>query len=491
MSSDTDVRATITNLPPGVTLARLPNGNPRCAQAELRRAPEARRPAARQLEAQQPVVAGCADRLFLVTDASVRPGRWSAVVSGRLAGGTPLASSRVVLTVPTPPACPAGPFGPDRWPPACWRPYADNSPFNTPVPAGAAVRGDSRAIVDRIVGDIATVPYVNNLVVHDDGTSGEPTYYARTTGPDPDPAFTLTCVGDGAEVPAGPCAPGLASPAKVRIPAGAVREDGERDRVCPTPATCYDTDRHMTVVDQAAGWEYDFWQVRAHPIPDPGRGNDGALAIARGGRTRLDGLGHNEPGGDATAAHWGNLAGRLRAEEFAAGHIRHALFIVVDCVAEGDGVYPADPAGRARPCTRIGKRNENAPPLGAWLHLDMRPMEIVALGLPRWQTTLLRAMAEYGMFIGDTGATGIFQIEHEAGSQYQSVTRVRPAQDADAWLRFARSNGWEPTRRSPAYDHAGYTGCMGGGCSPQARDAAWWKANVWSRLRVLEAPSRR
>ena len=63
----------------------------------------------------------------------------------------------------------------------------------------------------------------------------------------------------------------------------------------------------MAVIDQASGWEYDFWQVESKPA------GGGTISISWGGRTAIgtadaDGLGSN-----ATAAHFGLAAGVIRA----------------------------------------------------------------------------------------------------------------------------------------------------------------------------------
>lgn len=395
------------------------------------------------------------------------------------------------------PCAPAyGPYGRGTWPPACWRPYAANSPFNTPVPPDATPVTNSAAIVRRLTtvrtndpnGGIPTLGYVNNLVVHDDGTAGEPTYYAR----DGDPTFPVVCA--DTEFPTRDALCPLQRKT-LRVPAGAVRESGPFDDA--------GRDWHMTVVDQQTGVEYDLWRVEAPaPLPERPRAVD-TLRIAFAGTRRIDGLGDGLSGaGDATAAHWGSLAGRVRAEEFAAGRIDHALFITVDCV---DGsvppVYPADTRGTAagQPCTTIGLSNADAPPLGAHLQLNMTVSEIDDLHVRPWQRTLLVAMREYGMYVGDTGASGFFAIEQESGNQYQSVTRGTEAQKyaADAWRAFASAN-WNHhlAEPKPGYPHANWSGCLGG-CDPEPspayprdslHDARWWATAVWGRLRVLAPP---
>ena len=104
------------------------------------------------------------------------------------------------------------------------------------------------------------------------------------------------------------------------------------------------SDHHLAVVDQRSGWEYDLWEVESKPS------GGGQLVTGYGGRTRIDGDGL---GSDATAAHFGLLAGIIRAEELRRGRIDHALFLVADCDS-GEFVYPA--RGRGAPCERPDRR---------------------------------------------------------------------------------------------------------------------------------------
>src|SRR5690349_23694385 len=57
-----------------------------------------------------------------------------------------------VLASSEPAADPPGTFGAGRWPGACWRPYADSSPFNRPLPSDPRVLPNSSEIVQRILG---------------------------------------------------------------------------------------------------------------------------------------------------------------------------------------------------------------------------------------------------------------------------------------------------------------------------------------------------
>jgi hypothetical protein len=309
-------------------------------------------------------------------------------------------------------------FGADKFPAACWRPYADDSPFNTALPKSPRLVGNSAQIVQRILGDISVTNKPANLLANDAGLVGEPTVYTRSGAGYP--LLTLDCVEfggactiDGRQVPV---------PPGIRIEAGAAAD--------PTVPLYDRPDAHLTVVDANAGVEYDLWQVYTSPTP----ATDGTLAFSFGGQTRLDGNGTNAepPTGNATAAHFGNLAGRLRAEELAAGTINHGLFVVLDC-DNGSSVFPARGKGTACASTT------DAPPMGSRLWLEMTDEQIAALDpvrFPAWKKAILYAAANYGLFFGDTGTNFYFTIEQEAGSQYVDAGQT------DRWLDFAKATGW-------------------------------------------------
>jgi hypothetical protein len=274
-------------------------------------------------------------------------------------------------------ACGLGSFAVGNWPGACWRPYSDASPWNQRIPAGAKVDGNSAGVVQRLM-EYGTPQHL---------TAGEgedwqhPTYYSQAT----DPVYTLHCLEDW-----GRCAlEGL----QIRIPAAAKPAQGG--------------DGHMTVVDQATGWEYDMWQVQSKPAAG------GTLTMSWGGKTRIDGDGL---GSEATASRFGNLAGVIRAQELRAGRINHALFMVVEC-DNGGFVYPASKNGAS--CARSGRPTTDAPAMGQRFQLNLTDEQIQALNVPAWKKTILRAMAEYGMYVGDTG-TGSWGLQFESGSTYES-----------------------------------------------------------------------
>ncbi|MEU0883350.1 hypothetical protein ABZ345_32490 [Lentzea sp. NPDC005914] len=384
-----------------------------------------------------------------------------------LDGGNSNVRAAYVQAVFDPCAPEYGKFGPGQWPSACWRPYGTTSPFNRKLPSNPRLihgsQAASAAIVGRVIGDISQRDHPNNLASHPRGIFGEPTYYPDAG----DPMYTLRC-----DPPPGwgPCS---IEGHQVRIPAAAAPEGGWG----AAPAD----DRHMAIIDQTSGWEYNLWQVRGTgPLPP----NGGTLTFTFGGRSRIVGdcAGLAADGtncetttpGHGTAAHFAGLAGRVRAEELQAGRIDHALNITINCDS-GQAVYPARHAGRS--CSEIPLSNLDAPPMGALFQLGMSVAEIDALDPQKvkpWHKVFLRAMAEYGMYLGDTGSEGLFSIETEAGNQYLTVGH------ADPWRTYGQAN-WEP------WTHDGITEYVGKFFAPRDPDPdLWWKNNIWSHLRVLD-----
>jgi len=236
------------------------------------------------------------------------------------------------------------------------------------------------------------------LVGHPEGNTsdyGHPIYYARDT----DPVYTIRCARWNASC----------------------EVDGIRLKVPEQARPASGTDAHMAVIDPRKRAEYDFWEVETTPLPRGG----GTIRVGHGGRTRWgtarsDGLGTN-----ATAAHFGLAAGVLRAEEWAVaamrgGAINHALFIAVRCT-RGYSVYPGAPRATGTPC-RNERERSNAPPLGARFYLDMTNAQINMLSVPAWKKPILKAMARYGMIVGDTiGGDKSFGIWAESDVQYRAL----------------------------------------------------------------------
>lgn len=289
-----------------------------------------------------------------------------------------------------------GTFDVGNWPSACWRPYGASSPFNQTF-AELQAQGRVRPLSNssQIVGQLMDW---GGPIGMNTGDWQHPIYFSRPT----DPVFTIHCTEQW-----GTCD---VEGAQVRIPAQARPAGG--------------TDKHLAVIDQQTGWEYDFWNVQK----DGPVGQGGVLNISWGGKTRIDG---NGLGTNATAAHFGLAAGIVRGEELKAGRIEHALFLAVRCT-NGSSVWPSAPNGTGAPCSSTYRGS--APPMGALVRLEMTDAQIDALPVPAWKKPILKALARYGSYIGDTTGNPAMWWQFQAGESYTSFGYEDPV------ARFARDN---------------------------------------------------
>ena len=281
--------------------------------------------------------------------------------------------------------------------PGCWRPYAQASPFNQPLPAQPVLARGSERLVGGLVGDPLTVDRPDHVLALDDGGHGEPAYFSGARDPD----RRVHCT-----EPWGRCE---IEGARVNIPDGVVPEAG--------------TDRHLAVVERHTGIEFDFWGFEAM--------DGSSVRIRWGGAERVrTGLGNTSA---ATASSFAGLAGRLRAEELAGGEIRHALNVVVRCT-NGRTVHPADHGHGGLACAT----GTVALPMGARLQLQISDEQLAAIDPAR--RPIYRAMRDYGMFVGDTGSGGLFAIEQDTGPRWTELARAqawpRTADDAGHYLAF-------------------------------------------------------
>ncbi|GAC1547815.1 MAG: hypothetical protein NVS3B10_11570 [Polyangiales bacterium] len=272
-----------------------------------------------------------------------------------------------------------GSFSSDKgvFPPACWRAYGDASPFNQAIPRGVKLLPGSRDIVRRVFSDSATfgsgfadVQFSLKDPIND---YGHAVYFSDAT----DPVYKVHCT-----EPWGTCA---LEGREVHIPAKAKPAGG--------------SDHHLGLVDQTGTTEFDLWGAEIFvdatgvetSVVRPAGG--GVIDTRWGGLLPIDGSGL---GGAATAAGFGLLAGQIRPEELAAGVIDHGFFTGMRC-GSASAVYPATKHDVTCADTT------NAPPMGARFFLDYTDDEIAALAVPALNKIVLRAIAKYGIYFGDTG----------------------------------------------------------------------------------------
>jgi hypothetical protein len=290
-----------------------------------------------------------------------------------------------------------GSFSVGHWPPACWRPYGSRSPFNVRIPANPRLAPDAAAIEAYMTSHRWSFDHDDSGRLTFDGGGTRPVYWSSAG----DPVVTVSCPADHA------CGGGL----HVHLPTGALPQN--------------EGDGHMTVVDQAQRREYDFYQATTL--------RNGAMHATAGRSIPIGPNSGTGIGADAEAAYLGLLGGLIRAPELAAGRIEHALAITTPCVQPRD-VWPSPSNGRGDTVCPGGGAG---PHFASLLQLDMSDAQIAATHAPRWQRTIMTAMAHYGMYVVDTGGAGgsEMSLEMEDDASFESFGYP------GAMARFVRSVG--------------------------------------------------
>jgi hypothetical protein len=283
---------------------------------------------------------------------------------------------------------------PPSFPPGCWRPFSDNSPWNTPIPDSPRLADNS----SEMVGNLTAGHDPNALRAGIADTSSDyykPTFYARPT----DPLYTIE---DSSFL------------------------GGERIRMPDTARPAGGSDHHMTVVWN--GYHYGFWNtVVNHETRTLSAGPESSWLTARKQRIDGPGYGGNSTGCGSTASGFCNLAGIIRAQEMERGTINHALFATSSHVGSGQ-VFPATSGG--------AHDIAGYPPMGTRFQLDPNYMTNERLATyPVWEQPILRALRDYGMYLGDDSGADSFALQIESGTTYTALGLE------DEMVKYARSVG--------------------------------------------------
>ena len=295
--------------------------------------------------------------------------------------------------------------------PACWVPFSATSPFNTPIPANAALAPDNSAVLAHMSTYDWSIDGTNSVFdFNPDALGTRPVFYATSS----DPVMTVHCT-NAAGVGSCTGANGVNTDGvKINVPAGAVPFANQ--------------DSHMTVIETATGKEYDFWDASVSGSTiDAGVGAE--LSVHGDGR-----------GGQGDDGQFALAAGLVRPSELASGQIDHALVVTVPCVnATGPSgyVWPAE-QGIATVCGKLWSESPvGAPKLGQLLRLNMTAAQIRASPAPAWEKTIMTAFSTYGAYIEDTDgdqAAGI-DILTQGGASWTDLGQ------RNQWLRVTRRFG--------------------------------------------------
>ncbi|XVX19055.1 hypothetical protein ACQP1U_12020 [Actinomycetota bacterium] len=333
-----------------------------------------------------------------------------------------------------------------------WEPFTENSNmWTTPVRRRPTLHPNSSAMIANLLA-LSPVPDQLTVAQPSEYDWGKPVYYADAN----DPLVTIRRA-TGWESYECDSVDGK----QFRIPAGA-----------KAPRPYGDPDSHMCVINVGEGTVIDMWKAgwvggELHVggggvFPLTGSGNN--RPYRWGANTDAEALSWYQPAGTnfnyggATAAGFSTATGYIQAEHLVAGRIPHALFGTVRNCGPGY-VYPASFWG-------VRVWDSNRVKMGMRLWLDMSISQINALPVHPWQRIILRAMHEFGIWMGDTGASSWKPAHGLSGLGYTAYGRTDPLRT------YAESN--------PGFRQS-TIGWLG----------SWWNVpqHVWQQLRVLEVPA--
>jgi hypothetical protein len=148
--------------------------------------------------------------------------------------------------------------------------------------------------------------------------------------------------------------------------------------------------------------------------------------------------GYQVGNGGADSLTNGPQALTIRAAEWIAGTINHALYLNGSCEggASGQSVFPATPGHTASQCADPAGPK---PIHGSLIFMDYTDAQVNAMGLPPWQKAIILAMTHYGGYFGDTNDSaaaghdnqGMYPTRYEGGEAYVTAGITYPLQQ---WL---------------------------------------------------------
>jgi hypothetical protein len=261
-----------------------------------------------------------------------------------------------------------------------WRPFNDQSPWNSLIADNPPLAPDSAALIS----DLRTSSQFGQNLDINIARFSIPLYYATPGTATVDVLCELGGIGFmGNE--------GSDAHAQVPIPAGAA----------PDP----ESDRHLLIVDRAKNLEWGMWNT----VNTRGRWTCGLGATADLNGDGLRPFKPNNPtwytSHGARACGFPLIAGLIRTEEIDAGRIEHALVIAYPHIRAGFYMSPASTAQ-----TRIGDESiqTRGIPCGGRIQLDPK-LDLDSLRLTRGARIVAEALQRYGAFVGDySGAISIY-----------------------------------------------------------------------------------
>jgi hypothetical protein len=265
---------------------------------------------------------------------------------------------------------------------AAWRPFADTSPWNTPIAANASVDPDSAALIT----DFSTIPGQTAIWINIQDYS-VPVYWIDSTAT---ANVTVTASLGGTGFRTGAASDSVAGGMGLApIPAGALPAAG--------------TDRHLAIVDKLARIEWGFWDATMSGAGWTA-GQASTMDLAGSGVRPPE---RNNPwwaGHGPRACGYPLIAGLITKEDIGTGSIEHALVIAYPHIRSR---YYTPPASTAQGTTSDALATRGIP-CGGRIQLDPT-LDVAALGLSPTPRMIVVALQRYGAFVGDySGAVSLY-----------------------------------------------------------------------------------
>jgi hypothetical protein len=266
--------------------------------------------------------------------------------------------------------------------PGCPRPYADSSPWNTPVGADTDVVQDAQRHVAKIEGPLTSDPTQYTY----------PVYAVSSKDPEMPVHFSglFSDVRSETElVRTGPSSPG---PKSVQVPIG------------PSMEAAAGSDAQIVIVNPDTGDEWGFWQL------DKDEAGTWRASNGYHYNTRWSGVPPISTDGEPFGSRGAGvpyLAGLVRPCEIERGRIDHALAFAYS-FPSSEYVYPATKSdGASAPGESL--------PEGTRLQLDpgLSDGELAQRGCNDACLTIAEALRRYGMYVVDNSGSSKVILEYE------------------------------------------------------------------------------
>lgn len=277
----------------------------------------------------------------------------------------------------------------------CWRPFNDQSPWNTPIAQNAALDPDSATMI----ADFSSIAGQTQFWINIQDYS-VPVYWVDSTTT---PLVTVSASLGGTGFRTGAANDSVAAgTGQAPIPSGATAAAG--------------TDQHLAIIDANLNQEWGFWDAA---------GDASGWTAGEASTLDLSGTGVRPPERDTPwwaghgprACGYGLINGLITAKDLSCGVIDHALVVAYPHIRSR---YYTPPASTAQGTTSdaIATRGVLC---GGRIQLDPA-LDITTLGLSNTGQIIARALQTYGAYVGDySGAVSLYADASANVSQTYSI----------------------------------------------------------------------